>query len=148
MRCRLSFAVALLGLLVLLLAHQAHAQSSVKLVGAGGAAAASLYNSYGVYYGYYKDNVALAYTAAPITQAITQYSQSLVDFVVADTALDADQLEGAQGLVQLPTVGLPLVIGYNLPSLLTNDSLVRHHPFLFPITLLRPRSVCHKPRLI
>jgi ABC-type phosphate transport system substrate-binding protein len=104
----------------------AEAQSSVKLVGAGGAAAANLYNSYGVYYGYYKDNVALAYSAAPISQALTQYNQTLVDFVGVDTALDLDQLEGVPGLVQLPTAGLPLVLGYNLSSsLLANDSLVR-----------------------
>jgi ABC-type phosphate transport system substrate-binding protein len=111
------------------------AQSSVKLVGAGGAAAANLYNSYGVYYGYYKDNVALAYSAAPISQALTQYNQTLVDFVGVDTALDPDQLEGVSGLVQLPTAGLPLVLGYNLSSLLANDSLVRTtQTTFFPVT--------------
>jgi ABC-type phosphate transport system substrate-binding protein len=120
-------------------------------VGAGGAAAANLYNSYGVYYGYYKDNVALAYLAAPISQALTQYNQTLVDFVGVDTALDPDQLEGVSGLVQLPTAGLPLVLGYNLSSsLLANDSLVRttHQTTatFFPVTQRNGPQPPHRPR--
>jgi ABC-type phosphate transport system substrate-binding protein len=113
--------------------NTAEAQFSVKLVGSGGAATADLYNSYGAYYGYSKDNVALAYTAAAsIDQALLRYQQNLVDFVGVDTALDADQFNGVQGLVQLPIVGLPLVIGYNLPTLLPTDSLVRLHTSSFP----------------
>jgi hypothetical protein len=102
------------------------AQYSVKLVGSGGQSATSLYNSYATYYGYSKDNVALTYTASAVEDALVKYEQNLVDFVGADTALDADQFNGVQGLVQLPIVGLPLVIGYNLPTLLPTDSLVRH----------------------
>jgi hypothetical protein len=102
------------------------AQFSVKLVGSGGAATADLYNSYGTNYGYSKDNVALTYTAAPsVSQALVRYQQNLVDFVGVDTALDPDQFNGVGGLTQLPIVGLPLVIGYNLPTLLPTDSLVR-----------------------
>lgn len=117
-------------------------------MGAGGAAAANLYNSYGVYYGYYKDNVALAYSAAPISQALTQYNQTLVDFVGVDTALDPDQLEGVSGLVQLPTAGLPLVLGYNLSSsLLANDSLVRTtQTTTFPVTQRNVPQPPYRPR--
>ncbi len=101
------------------------AQYSVKLVGSGGQSAASLYNSYATYYGYAKDNVALTYTASSVEAALVKYEQHLVDFVGADTALDPEQFNGVQGLAQLPIVGLPLVIGYNLPTLLSTDSLVR-----------------------
>ena len=109
--------------------NTAEAQFSVKLVGSGGAATAGLYNSYGAYYGYSKDNVALTYTAAAsIDQALLRYQQNLVDFVGVDTALDPEQFNGVQGLAQLPIVGLPLVIGYNLPTLLPSDSLVLPPP--------------------
>jgi hypothetical protein len=122
---RLHLLSHLLGLICQLV--RADAQYSVKLVGAGGSAAADLYNSYGTYYGYSKDNVALSYTASSggVEGALVSFEQNLVDFVGADTALDADQFNGVEGLVQLPTVGLPLVIGYNLPTLLSTDSLVR-----------------------
>jgi ABC-type phosphate transport system substrate-binding protein len=114
--------------------NAAEAQFSVKLVGSGGAATAGLYNSYGAYYGYSKDNVALTYTASSVEDALVKYEQNLVDFVGADTALDPEQFNGVQGLAQLPIVGLPLVIGYNLPTLLPSDSLVRPPPSPVPQT--------------
>jgi hypothetical protein len=115
----------------------------VKLVGSGGQSAASLYNSYATYYGYSKDNVALTYTASSVEGALVKYQQNLVDFVGADTALDPDQFNGVQGLAQLPIVGLPLVIGYNLPTLLSTDSLVRPPP---PVSLA-PSSSLGSPLL-
>lgn len=116
-------------------------------MGSGGASGAALYNGYGTYYGYSKDTVRLTYTTDAVETSLQRFSAGLIDFVGADTALDPDQLGSvlADSVLQLPTAGLPLVLAYNIPSLLPTDSLVSMSSLMSPVILPRARVLTSFP---
>ncbi|ELR13222.1 serine/threonine kinase [Acanthamoeba castellanii str. Neff] len=74
-------------------------------------------------YRYDRDRVLITFQTSTIPQALAKYTAGELDFFISDVGLSAAQLSPFNG-IQIPMMGTPLVVAFNLPGFGVGDNLV------------------------
>ena len=114
-----------------------------NIYGSGAINVQEVFSSLTKLYRYDRDRVFITFQTSTIPQALAKYTAGELDFFISDVGLSAAQLSPFNG-IQIPMMGTPLVVAFNLPGFGVGDNLVMDRETLARIWYPFP----HKPLFI
>lgn len=94
-----------------------------NIYGSGAINVQEVFSSLTKLYRYDRDRVFITFQTSTIPQALAKYTAGELDFFISDVGLSAAQLSPFNG-IQIPMMGTPLVVAFNLPGFGVGDNLV------------------------